>query len=136
MLQRWTDNAIAVVRIIIGVFMIYHGIEIFSEEKMKGYEKFLGDDLKMSNAVLLSYMGKAMELVAGICLTLGFLTRPASVLMAAALGFITFGIGNGRVYMEEQHPFMFVLFAVIFFFDGGSKWSVDNLLFRRGRHRQ
>ena len=85
MLQKWTDNAIAVVRIIIGVFMIYHGIEIFSEEKMKGYEKFLGDDLKMSNAVLLSYIGKAMELVAGVCLTLGFLTRPASLLMAAAL---------------------------------------------------
>ena len=33
MLQKWTDSAIAVVRIIIGVFMIYHGIEIFSEEK-------------------------------------------------------------------------------------------------------
>ena len=130
MLQRWTDNAIAIVRIIIGGFMVYHGFEIFSQEKMQGYEKFLGD-MKMSNALFMSYIGKGCELVAGLFLVSGFMTRAAALLMAITLGFITFVIGDGRVYMEEQHPFMFVLFAFIFFFDGGKKWSVDNLVRKR-----
>lgn len=130
MLNKWTDNAIAIVRIIIGAFLIYHGIELFSKEKMDGYEQFL-NDVKMSNPVFMSYLGKACELVAGILLLFGFLTRPAAVLMAVTLGVITFKIGSGRIYMEEQHPFMFVLFAFVFFFDGGKKWSIDNYVFRR-----
>ena len=130
MLQNWTNNAIAVTRIIVGGFMIYHGAEIFSREKMDGYENFL-NDMKMSNAVMMSYLGKGCELAAGLMLVPGLLTRAAAVLMAVTLGFITFGIGDGRIYMEEQHPFMFVLFAFIFFFDGGKKWSVDNILFRK-----
>lgn len=131
MLQKWTDNAIALVRIIVGGFMIYHGAEIFSQEKMDGYEKFLMNDIKMNNPVILSYLGKALELIAGILLVTGLFTRVGALLMAAAMSFITFRIGEGRVYMEEQHPFMFVLFAIIFFFDGGKKWSLDQLLFRK-----
>jgi len=131
MFQRWTDNAIAVTRIIVGAFMIYHGAEIFSQEKMDGYEKFLTNDIKMGNAVMLSYMGKASELLAGTLLVTGLFTRAGAVLMAGTMSFITFFIGSGRVYMEEQHPFMFVLFALIFFFDGGKRWSLDNLLFKK-----
>lgn len=131
MLQKWTDNAIALVRIIIGAFMLYHGAEIFSHEKMDGYEKFLKNDIKMNNPVFMSYLGKTLELIAGTMLVAGLFTRAGALLMAGAMSFITFRIGDGRIYMEEQHPFMFVLFAIIFFFDGGKKWSLDQLLFRK-----
>ena len=131
MLQNWTDNAIAFVRIIVGGFMIYHGAEIFSQEKMDGYEKFLTNDIKMGNAVFMSYLGKAIELIAGTLLVTGLFTRVGALLMAGAMSFITFRIGEGRIHMEEQHPFMFVLFAIIFFFDGGKKWSLDQLIFRK-----
>ena len=130
MLQNWTDNVIAIVRIIVGAFMIYHGSELFRPEIMERYYQMLGD-MKMSNAVFLSKFGKACELAAGILLTTGLFTRLGAVIMAGAMSFITFGIGEGRVYMEEQHPFMFVLFALIFFFDGGKKWSLDNFIFRK-----
>ena len=115
MLQNWTDNAIAIVRIIIGAFMVYHGAEIFNPEIMQRYYQMLGD-MKMSNAVFMSKFGKACELVAGILIMLGLITRIGALIMAGAMSFISFGIGEGRVYMEEQHPFMFVLFAFIFFF--------------------
>lgn len=130
MLQNWTDNVIAIVRIIVGAFMIYHGSELFRPEIMERYYQMLGD-MKMSNAVFLSKFGKACELAAGILLTTGLFTRLGAVIMAGAMSFITFGIGEGRVYMEEQHPFMFVLFALIFFFDGGKKWSLDSFIFRK-----
>jgi putative oxidoreductase len=132
MLQNWTDNAIATVRIIVGAFMIYHGAEIFNPEIMQRYYQMLGD-MKMSNAVFMSKFGKACELIAGILITLGLFTRIGALIMAGAMSFITFGIGDGRVYMEEQHPFMFVLFAFLFFFDGGKKWSLDSLIFSKKR---
>jgi putative oxidoreductase len=132
MLQNWTGNAIAIVRIIVGAFMVYHGAEIFNPEIMQRYYQMLAD-MKMSNAVFLSKLGKSCELVAGILLTTGTLTRIGALVMAGTMSFITFSLGEGRVYMEEQHPFMFVLFAFIFFFDGGKKWSLDSMLFRRKR---
>ena len=131
MLQKWTDNAIAVLRMIVGGFMIYHGAEIFSQEKMDGYEKFLTNDIKMSHPVFMSYLGKGTELLGGTLLATGFLTRLGALIVAVTMSIITFRIGDGRVYMEEQHPFMFVMFALLFFFDGGKKWSLDNLIFRK-----
>lgn len=133
MLQKSTDTAIAIVRIVVGIFMIIHGIEIFSEEKMKGYDDFFTKDLHMSNAVFISYAGKALEFLAGIFLTFGLFTRLGALIMFGAMSFITFGVGQGRFYMEDQHPFMFVLIAFILFFDGGKKWSLDNLIFKKRR---
>lgn len=128
MLQKSTDTAIAIVRIVVGIFMIIHGVEIFSPEKMKGYFDFF-----KSSGEFMAYGGKTLELVAGILLTFGLFTRPGAVIMAGAMGFITFAVGSGRFYMEDQHPFMFVLIAFILFFDGGKKWSLDNIIFKRNR---
>ena len=119
-----------VVRIITGAFMIYHGSEIFSLELMKGYETRLAE-MKMSHAALQAYIGKLAELLSGIFLALGLFTRVGAVIMAGTMTFITFVIGSGKFYYEDQHPFMFVLLAFIFFFDGGKKWSLDNMLFRK-----
>lgn len=130
MLQSWTDNVIAIVRMIVGAFMIYHGAEIFNVELMKGYETRL-NDMNIGNATFMSYLGKASELLSGILLTLGLFTRAGAVIMGCTMTFITFIIGSGKFYYDDQHPFMFVLFALVFFFDGGKKWSLDNLVFRR-----
>ena len=130
MLRNWTDNAIAIVRIIVGAFMIYHGAEVFNPELMKGYETRL-TEMKMSNPALQAYTGKVAELVAGILLTSGLFTRIGAVIMAGTMTFITFIIGSGKFYYEDQHPFMFVLCAFIFFFDCGKKWSLDSLIFRK-----
>jgi len=126
MLQKWTDNAIAIIRIIIGCFMIIHGSEIFSHEKMQVYLSW-----KIPGPVFMPYIGKACELTAGILLFLGLFTRLAAIITAITMSGITFMVGQGRFYMEDQPPFMFVLFAFIFFFDGGKKWSLDNILFKR-----
>lgn len=128
MLRKSTDTAIAIVRIVVGIFMIIHGVEIFNPEKMKGYFDFF-----KSSGEFMAYGGKSLELVAGILLTLGLFTRVGAVITAGAMTFITFAIGHGRFYMEDQHPFMFVLIAFILFFDGGKKWSVDNLIFKTNK---
>jgi putative oxidoreductase len=46
------------------------------------------------------------------------------------MAYITFKIGHGKFWYEDQHPFMFVLFGLLFFFTGPGKWSLDHVLFK------
>lgn len=122
------------IRIIVGAFMIYHGWELFDTAKMNEYitwDVFKGSVLGSS----LPYIGKAAELVGGILLLIGLFTRFASLILVGTMAFITFFIANGKVFSNDQHPFLLVLLGLVFFFMGGGKWSVDNLLFNKNPRR-
>jgi putative oxidoreductase len=121
--------AIGIARIILGSFLIFHGKEVFDGELMSGYAKW--DSFKnFSSPALVTYTGKAMELLAGILLVLGLFTRPACLVVMATFIYITFFVGKGKFWYDDQHPFMFVLVSAILFFTGPGKWSLDNKLFK------
>lgn len=125
----WSSTGLATIRIIVGLLMAYHGIEIFQPETMKVYQDW--DIIKKLPApVMMVYLGKGLEFVTGICFVLGIFTRIAALLMAIDLLFICFVVGNGRFYYEDQHPFLFALLAMVFFFTGPVKWSLDERLFK------
>jgi putative oxidoreductase len=128
----WQDGGIALVRITVGLLMTYHGWEVFDQEKMTGYGKWL-TDLHFFSPVLMAYLGKGTELVTGILLTLGLFTRLAVIPLAITMLSIIFGMGKGRILMEDQHPFLFVLLALVFFFTGPGKWSLDGLMYRKSQ---
>ena len=110
--------------------LVYHGLELFDKEVMKGYTTW--DSFKgFSSPAVMIYCGKASELVAGILLTLGLFTRLACLIMIGTFLYITFFVGHGKFWYEDQHPFMFVLIACVFFFTGPGRWSTDALLFQR-----
>lgn len=124
----WQDAGLAFVRIIVGFFMTYHGSEVFDKELMKGYltwDQFKG----FSSPTVMVYMGKIAELLAGIFLMIGLFTRFAALLLIFTMTYVSFFVGQGRVWYEDQHPFMFVLFGVGFLFTGGGKYSIDKLIF-------
>lgn len=118
----WTSQMLGLIRILVGIFMIYHGWEVFDHTKIEEYAKW--DAFKNSGTTLV-YLGKGAELIGGVLLTIGFLTRVACIILMATMLYIVFGIGNGRIWYEEQHPFLFVLLALVFFFAGPGSWSVD-----------
>jgi putative oxidoreductase len=125
----WHNTGLVIIRIITGLLMAYHGFEVFDRGKMNEYAGW--DVIKVMPAPLLMvYLGKGLELASGICLTLGLLTRPAALFMAANMLFICFKVGNGRFYYEDQHPFIFAMLAMVFFFTGPIKWSIDQLIFK------
>jgi uncharacterized membrane protein YphA (DoxX/SURF4 family) len=119
----YPDQALAVVRIITGMFMIYHGMEVFDKNTMMGYTDW---DVfkKFPSATVVVYIGKSAEFIAGIMLTLGWGTRIASIILAATMIYITFFVGSGKFWYGDQHPFLFVLLAVIFFFVGPGAWTL------------
>jgi putative oxidoreductase len=129
LLKDWQQTGLATIRIITGLLMAYHGWEVFDSTKMAEYVKW--DVIKTLPAPLaMVYLGKGLELVTGICFVLGLFTRVAALLMVLDMLFICFKVGNGRFWYEDQHPFIFALLALLFFFTGPVKWSIDLLWFK------
>ncbi|TMI71393.1 MAG: DoxX family protein [Bacteroidetes bacterium] len=123
------DFGLGLVRIFIGAFLIYHGREVFDTVAMNKYLEW--DMFKNSSGKTMVYAGKASEFISGILLVLGLFTRIAALLVIGTLGYISFFLGNGEIWMDAQHPFLFVLFGVVFLFVGGGKLSLDNLIFKK-----
>ncbi|MCW3119516.1 MAG: DoxX family protein [Chitinophagaceae bacterium] len=126
----WQQSGLTLIRIIVGLFITYHGLEVFDRQKMVDYAKWL-TDLHFPSPVLMAYLGKGMEFVAGFLLLLGFLTRLAIIALIGTMLIITFGMGKGKIFMEDQHPFLFVLLFLVIFFTGPGKFSLDYILFKK-----
>jgi putative oxidoreductase len=124
----WLDSGLALIRIMVGLFMIYHGSEVFNRDMMSEYVKRLSD-LHFQVPAFMAYIGKSTELITGILFVLGLFTRMAAVALIITMCIIAFGMGEGRIFMEEQHPFLFALLALVFFFTGAGRWSFDRILF-------
>ncbi|HLK28264.1 MAG TPA: DoxX family protein [Puia sp.] len=124
------NNGIAIIRILVGIFLIYHGSEIFDAAKMKEYATW---DMFKKNSSLsfMPYLGKASELIAGLLLTIGLFTRVACILVIGTLGYIAFFVGNGKIWYEDQYPFLFVVLALVFIFTGPGNFSADKILFNK-----
>ena len=129
----WFHPGIALVRIITGLFLAYHGWEVFDAAKMREYQAW--DLFKdSSSGAFMVYLGKGSELVAGILLMFGFLTRLACLLVIGTMVYIAFFVGHGIIWYDDQHPFLFVLIAMLFLFTGPGKYSIDHLLFDKIVH--
>jgi putative oxidoreductase len=122
------ETGLAMVRIFLGVFMIYHGWEVFDKTKMNEYTKWM-IDMHLFAPSFFAYLGKTIELVAGIFILIGLFTRVVVIPLALTMAFICFAIGKGRIFTEEQYPFLFLLLSVLYFFTGPGKWSLDSILF-------
>lgn len=126
----YQQTGLTLIRIILGLLLAYHGWEVFDSAKMQEYANW--DIFKKTSAPsIMVYLGKGSEFVAGVLLILGLLTRFACLITIGTMLYIAFFVGNGKIWYEDQHPFLFVLLALVFFFNGAGKWSLDARLFNR-----
>jgi uncharacterized membrane protein YphA (DoxX/SURF4 family) len=115
-----------------GLLVAFHGLEVFKPEVMRGYIGW--DSIKHLPAPLLMvYIGKGGELLAGLLLAAGLFTRMAALFICIDMLFICFKVAEGRFWYEDQHPFLFVLLALVFFFTGPIAFSLDQRLFKQRR---
>lgn len=129
-LPFWQNNGIALIRIIIGGFLIYHGWEIFNVRIMQEYMKW--DMFKDSTpAKIFVYAGKVAELLSGLFLLLGLFTRVACIMVIGTMAYIAFFVGNGKIWYEDQYPFLFVIIGFIFIFTGPGSLSLDAKIFKK-----
>jgi len=125
------DFGIALVRIITGILLVWHGWETFDAEKMKMYTGWFVER-KYASPAAWAYAGKIAELLAGIGFLLGLFTRLAAIISIAAFAGIIFILGDkGKIFQGDQHPFLFILLSVIFLFTGPGGLSLDGVLFKK-----
>ncbi len=124
------EKGMGILRIITGLLMIYHGLEVFSEEKM---EMYMGWDIikRLPISNVLVHLGKYGELFTGIFLAVGLFTRWAALVMASIMFFISFFIGNGKFWYDDQHPFLFAMMALVFAIYGPGAWALDNKISKK-----
>lgn len=119
------EKGLAIVRIITGLLMAYHGLEIFNRELMIEYANW--DSINgLIAPEFMVYLGKGLELVMGLLLVAGICTRLAGVLIMVNMLYICFFVGNGKFWSGDQHPFMFALIGFLFFMTGPGAWSVKS----------
>ena len=127
------NYGIAIVRIITGILLVWHGWESVDAEKMNMYSTWFVER-KYSNPQIWAYSGKIAELLAGIGFTLGLFTRLASVAVIAAFIGVIFILGDkGKIFQGDQHPFLFILLSIAFLFTGPGAMSLDGLFFKKRR---
>ncbi|MDO9375988.1 MAG: DoxX family protein [Ferruginibacter sp.] len=132
-MNNWQLQGLAILRIITGLLMAYHGLEVFDPGKMTEYAKW--EVLQtLPSPLLMVYFGKGIELVTGVLLTIGLLTRTVALIMAINMFVICFRVGTGKFYYEDQHPFLFGLLGLVFFFTGPVCWSLDQVIFKKARN--
>jgi putative oxidoreductase len=127
------NYGIALVRIITGILLVWHGWETFDAEKMKMYTGWFVDR-HYSYPAAWAYAGKVAELLAGIGFVLGLFTRLACVAAIAAFIGVIFILGDkGKIFEGDQHPFLFILLAIVFLFTGPGALSLDGIFFKKRR---
>jgi putative oxidoreductase len=128
----WQKNGLLLLRVVTGLLMAYHGLEVFDAETIKGYTTW--DPIKtLPYPLFMVYLGKGMELITGICMAVGLFTRIAAVFMFIDMIFICFKVGTGKFWYQDQHPFLFALLALVFFFTGPVKWGLDFVFFKQAK---
>lgn len=123
----WYDG-IAIIRVIVGILLIFHGLQIFEKEDMGGFADLL-TKLSLPYPETVAYTGKLVELIGGIFLVLGLFTRVITAMLFVIFLGITFGLGEGKIFSDNQLPFLFALMFLIFFFAGAGRISIDYILF-------
>ncbi len=129
------SRGIALVRIITGVFLVFHGWECFDAEKMNMYTGWFADR-HYSYPAAWAYAGKIAEGLAGIGFVLGLFIRIAALGAIAVFAGIIFMLGEkGKIFEGDQHPFLFILLSLVFIFTGPGAFSLDGLFFKNKKHR-
>src|SRR4030095_7932857 len=82
------ERGLVLIRIVVGIMLIRHGIEVFDSQMMIDYGKRTSD-LHFPLPQFTAYLGKSMELIGGISLLFGFLTRIITIAIMITFLFIT-----------------------------------------------
>ena len=122
--------AYPLIRFIAGAMMIPHGYaKVFGG--IEGTTKFFAS-VGLEPALILAWYVGLLELVGGICVALGLLTRFMSAQLIGLLAVATFYIHlpSGFIWVKGgfEYPLFWMVVMIAITIKGGEKLSLDNLL--------
>ena|SRR5690242_1118298 len=105
---------------------------IFHPEERPFFIKWFGDELHFPMPLFMAFLAKGAELSGGLFLLTGLFSRVAASLIAFTMFIATITANLGKDFnIDGGFTISYCLFALIFLFWGGGKYSLDYLLFRK-----
>jgi putative oxidoreductase len=125
-LDEW---ALSLLRFIAGFSMVMHGWVHISNDMAANAAYFSGEGYEPG--LFWAWAVTLTELVGGICLAIGLLTRLAAVpIFLFLITAVTYHMKNGYYWNDGgfEYPLMWAVVTLVFLTRGGGRASVDNWL--------
>lgn len=122
--QVLQKNAIFLLRVWIGVIFIRYGLSIWHQRNMLDF----ADALQSANIpfpLLSAWMCKSTEFFGGIFLFLGFLKRPACVVLIIDMSVATFVFHKGLLLQNGMTTFLLLVCCLTILLSPSDKLSID-----------
>ena len=126
-LELWAPKALSVLRIVTGLLFLEHGTQ-----KLLGFPP--SEHAFPPSFSLMGIQG-ALELVGGLLIVIGLLTRPVAFILAGDMAVAYFMAHAPKGFFPTQNGGQLaILFCFVFLylvFAGGGEWNVDARIARR-----
>lgn len=124
------------IRLVVGVVFLSEGIQKFLYPVRRGLGRF--EEIGLPFPELLADFVGSVEIICGILILLGFLTRLASVplfiIMIVALSSTKVEILMDKGFWEMMHAsrtdWAMLLGSIFLLIKGGGRWSLDKILYK------
>ena len=94
--------------------------------------KWFGEELHFPFPLAMAFLAKGSELMGGIFVFAGFLTRPAAALICFTMLIATVTANLGKDWnLDGGFTVSYFMFALVLLTEGGGKYSLDNFLFKK-----
>lgn len=120
------EGAITLLRFTVGILMAgLHG-----SGKIPPSEQLIGGvtGLGFPAPELFAWLAGLAELLGGIFLAVGFLTRPSALFIAITMFVAAFGMHLQDPWSVKELSVIYLVVAILFAVRGAGRWSVDNLI--------
>lgn len=120
------DGAILLLRLWLGAMMMYHGFpKIFTNSA--GFIEYLTKSgFPMPN--VMAALAAGAEFFGGLLIVIGFLTRPAAMLVLVTMlvaGFIAHG---AEPFSKQELPLTYAMLSLALFLSGSGAFSVERVI--------
>ena len=134
-LNTGEDKKLILLRLIVGLIFLSEGIQKYLIVSVVGPAFF--QESGFNNPMFWVYLAGTFEILCGILILFGFLTRLASIplltIMITAFITVKLPLLNNRGFWTFLHEynidFSLTLLLILLFIYGGGKWSVDFKIF-------
>jgi putative oxidoreductase len=135
--QPWPSRALSVFRIVAAlVFITFGTMKVFGHPSGPVGMPALPPFTVMSQWGI----GGLLEVIGGLFILFGFLTRPVAFILAGEMAVAYFQFHYPQGFFPTRNmgtpAIMYCLFYLYLIFAGAGEWSVDAMLGRRKRERQ
>jgi putative oxidoreductase len=129
--QPISIDMVVLLRVLTGIYFIYHGRELFQAKSMEGFASYLKNDLHFPVPLFMAYLRTSGEFFGGIMLLLGLFTRAGAFLIMVTMLVATFTAAKGEIFGEGEITFLYAIACLVLIFIGAGKYSFDYLLSKR-----